>query len=639
MAAAAAAYLRLSREEAFSVSFAGHKVWYDEASQALVLLRRGEFRAISLLSNSDRRRGEVFARFKFDGTALDVKLSPCCRFVAVQRSDNEVEIIACGGGMGTTTTTTTTTANAEASTLTCNGKGNVVLRGGVIWIRTSEQARLLLVTRDGLQVFQSSKATTLFQFQLLLSMFRIKYFWSLPSRQMVLVQTDEGEMRPFALMGGKQQRGVEKWAKFSTTTDGGPSPLQGEAALVELYGETWFVHIRKQEMILYLLGQASTKRVKSVQSFHGSTYGISSIDSLLLAHSQQSKVSLLFDVLTRDEQVPGECFVSPLPVECPPSGEEDAPVVTPYSSSWVFLPPYWVLDARLGRVWKLELNLGEICNTYRASSLLAQDELARFLIRRMSPAGEYEQDARDCLFNHMLQHSEMRVLKVALPWLRALADHCEPSNSNSQLTTTGAVISQQQTCERLFYELDLSNGYVATLALEYARFLSLSVYTSLAPPSEVLFVCIAKALLASNRLEELYQLCLFQLLPSQSADIVSQVLCTRAFCEGAEERKQVSLDAVFRLQQPQLMLDALLDEEEDGFSQSVRFCAKHAGVLLGEEANVVKLFAACRRDPDRLYMLRHLLAMHRPEYLLPGGNLKEHVPADMHGEFGWINID
>ncbi|KAH9255089.1 hypothetical protein BASA81_006848 [Batrachochytrium salamandrivorans] len=633
-----AAYLRLSREEAFSVNFVGHKVWYDEASQALILLRRGEFRAISLLSNSDRRRGEVFTRFKFDGTALDVKLSPCCRFVAVQRSDNEVEIIACGGAMVAGVAT-----NSEASTLVCNGKGNVVLRGGVIWIRTNEQARLLLVTRDGLQVFQSSKATTLFQFQLLMSMFRIKYFWSLPSRQMVLVQTDEGEMRPFALMGNGGKRGMEKWAKFSTTTDGGPSPLQGEAALVELYGETWFVHIRKQEMILYLLNPTNTKRVKSVQSFHGSTYGISSIDSLLLAHSQQSKVSLLFDVLTRDKQVPGECFVSPLPVECPSSSslEETSIIITPYSSSWVFLPPFWVLDARLGRVWKLELNLGEICNTYRAASTLthADDELARFLIRRMNPMDEYEQDARDCLFNHMLQHSEMRVLNVALPWLRVLADHCEPNN-NLLTATAGAIISQQQVCDRLFYELDLSNGYVATLALEYARFLSLNVYTSLAPPSEPLFVCIAKALLASKRMEELYQMCLFQLLPSQSAEVVSQVLATSEFCQGAEERKQVSLDALFRLQKPQLMFNALLDGEvnDDDFSQSIRFCVKHADVLLGQEANVVTLFKACHQDSDRLHMLRHLLAMHKPEYLVPGGelNLIEHVPVDMHGEFSWV---
>ena len=51
----------------------------------------------------------------------------------------------------------------------------------------------------------------------------------------------------------------------------------------------------------------------------------------------------------------------------------------PYSQSWVFLPPHWVLDSRAGTVWRLELDLSVAakCATTREFR-----ETAGFLLRR-----------------------------------------------------------------------------------------------------------------------------------------------------------------------------------------------------------------------------------------------------------------
>jgi hypothetical protein len=93
------------------------------------LFRNGEFRAISLVNSippSSRRRGEVFLRFKSDKPSLDVKLSPCGRFVAIQRSDFEVQVLSAEKA-------------SEQHTIECPGKANAVLRGGVIWVRPREE--------------------------------------------------------------------------------------------------------------------------------------------------------------------------------------------------------------------------------------------------------------------------------------------------------------------------------------------------------------------------------------------------------------------------------------------------------------------------------------------------------------------
>lgn len=625
-----AAYLRLSAEDSFALNFAGHKVWYDEASQCLILLRKSEYRAISMLNNSqDRKRGEVFLRCKFDGSALDVKLSPCCRFVAIQSSEHEIQLIGSSNSVD---------SPQQQSTITCQGKGNIVLRGGVIWMRaTAGQAKLLLVTRDGLQLFQSNESGgAQFTYQTSISLFRVKYFWSLPSLQLLLVQTEEGEMRPFDLSKSRGSA-VDKWAKFMTTEDGGPSPEQGEAALVALYGEPWFIHIRKQEMIVYRLAASSTKRFKTIQSFHGPTYGISAIDSLLIAHSQQAKVSLLFDVLQQDDVEPGECFVAPLSIACGDDDvtESETPIAA-YASSWVFLPPYWVLDARLGRVWRLEVCLKNIVKLYPTVSP-PTDRLAKFLVRRMDDDSDSAMDAeaRNCLFEHLLQ-PELRLLNVALPWLRVLADHCEPSNV-ATVSKNAVIIYQREVCERLFDRLDASeDAWVASLAIEYARYLSLNVYTTFAPPSEVVFLTVAKTLLASKRWEELYQLCLFQILPAQSQAIVHQVLQDAEFCASNVARQQVAMDALFRLQKHKPTLWALLSR--DSFTQALRFCVKHHDALLGDLSTITELFKACHRQIDRLAMLHNLLLAYKAEWIQPGRlkeeGLSKYVLPEMSDAFG-----
>lgn len=68
-----------------------------------------------------------------------------------------------------------------------------------------------------------------------------------------------------------------------------------------------------QELIVYQLGQNAIGRLCSINLFTSSErFGVSVIDSLLVVHNQDSKITMVFDVLLH--QWTGHPIVAPLPI-------------------------------------------------------------------------------------------------------------------------------------------------------------------------------------------------------------------------------------------------------------------------------------------------------------------------------------
>eukprot|EP00510_Aplanochytrium_minuta_P001722 CAMPEP_0184006792 /NCGR_PEP_ID=MMETSP0954-20121128/917_1 /TAXON_ID=627963 /ORGANISM="Aplanochytrium sp, Strain PBS07" /LENGTH=95 /DNA_ID=CAMNT_0026285435 /DNA_START=40 /DNA_END=324 /DNA_ORIENTATION=+ len=80
-------------EKFISVDFSGNKVWHDEASKQLVLLKQNVYYTLDLSSEWELSRSMSPINFVPGGKVLDVKFSFSQRLVAIQRSDVNVDIV------------------------------------------------------------------------------------------------------------------------------------------------------------------------------------------------------------------------------------------------------------------------------------------------------------------------------------------------------------------------------------------------------------------------------------------------------------------------------------------------------------------------------------------------------------------
>jgi hypothetical protein len=396
-------YLLLNSDP-LTLTFTGYKVWYDEACSMLILVRRGEFRCISLLPTASTTTtttttntntilsSSPVLRFKYDRPALDVKISSDLRWVAIQQSDTSVALLK--------------PSELRMWSLECSEKrmGNIVLRGGSIWMNQGSNCCLTLVTRLGLEchlvpeILETTTATTnKTRTSLKALVENVDCFWCLSSKSLILLSCGElgREMRPFFL--GELPKRFIKWPKFILKS----SPSPGDVALVELYNEPWIVCVFPSYVSLHRISSDLNSYVEKIISFGSRApiliCGISTIDSLLFLHARQANVSMMVDVKDTSHQTTNNnsvlgIFAHPLPIggllqnnntSSGDNNNNNAMIIPddPYGVGCVFLPPYWVLDAKLGKVWKLEVNL-KCAAKCAMTNPMNMSHVTSFLLRR-----------------------------------------------------------------------------------------------------------------------------------------------------------------------------------------------------------------------------------------------------------------
>jgi len=277
------------------VEVEGHKVWYDEPNQLLILMKKNVYFTIAL-----QRLEQPPMNFVHVGVTLDVKFSPCKKFLAIQRSDVSIDIVDLVGSTETK--------------VSCKTKrGNLILKGGVLWLdmpsqrvenERGSQLSLCIVTRFGLEIyklpcFEKGEANCKLAGKVKCS---IQSFWSLLEHNVLLLQHpsasgDGIEMRPFQFQSSNIPT---KLGKFTPTN----VPGQRDVYLAKLYDSIYCVQIicATRTIHVYKLGRESTPLFKTLQLFATRNIGFSIVDHLICVHNMEGGFTSIYDVNADTDQ-------------------------------------------------------------------------------------------------------------------------------------------------------------------------------------------------------------------------------------------------------------------------------------------------------------------------------------------------
>lgn len=163
--------------------------------------------------------------------------------------------------------------------------------------------------------------------------------------------------------------------------------IYGFTRLLVLQHESLNVRSKGAQIVLYTVDPetGNTSKTHTLDLDVSGRFAINVLDNLVVAHDQPSKSSFVFDIML-DTTEKSDCpnhFVSL--VDSGPIKQlelEDGKAVEMYSLNWVFFQPNFIVDAKLGLLTTLQLNLDSLSSVFKDNNLML-----RFLARRRNLGG------------------------------------------------------------------------------------------------------------------------------------------------------------------------------------------------------------------------------------------------------------
>uniref|UniRef100_A0A6G1SHH4 Uncharacterized protein C18orf8 n=1 Tax=Aceria tosichella TaxID=561515 RepID=A0A6G1SHH4_9ACAR len=158
--------------------------------------------------------------------------------------------------------------------------------------------------------------------------------------------------------------------------------IYGLVRLLVLQHESLNVRAKGAQIVLYTVNPDTgvTSKTHTLDLDVSGRFAINVLDNLVVAHDQPSKSSFIFDIMieaTEKSDCPSH-FVSL--IDSGPIKQlvlDDGKPVDMYSLNWVFFQPNFIVDAKLGLLTTLELDLDSLHLVFKDSNLMLQ-----FLARR-----------------------------------------------------------------------------------------------------------------------------------------------------------------------------------------------------------------------------------------------------------------
>lgn len=529
-------------------------VFFDDSNRQIFAVRSGGATGIVVKGPTNNNVISFCMDNKDKEIIRSIKFAPDNKILAVQRVENSVEFIPFQDNQPLLNEIVVYTAKS----LTIFGF--VWVHDREIAIISSSGVEIFLVAIDKKQV-KSMKSITL----------TIKWFAWCPEGNFAVLATNNGmTLNPVIL----KQKTITRLPKLDLETPReGPVP-ERDVTLGQIYG-TFAVLILLQnssglgEIVIYMLnGPGLAPRKQHVLRLgHSGRFAMNIVDNLIVVHHQASATSLLFDIALSGEVdtngityhapiTPGRA-IKPFLLKVPSLGEQTK-YCELYSKHWVLFQPNIVIDASVGRMWYLYLQMEPLCTL-----ITDRVRLVEFLLNRTNGKRillNVLQETVDSQYNGMLLPIMENVFDklnvVYSNWLSAQlqSQTAQPSSAKNlpKLPTPPKVLIDQNDMYAEVFTPIAERAYTEKILILYLQ--SLARHNIDAQPD--LSKMIAAELIRNEHFDALQKLVDYALL--KDSKLLACFLLSHSQINSTIT--QTAMDILDRLKAYELILEILLSQ-------------------------------------------------------------------------------
>ncbi|XP_054280690.1 regulator of MON1-CCZ1 complex-like [Macrosteles quadrilineatus] len=355
-------YLKLSEPLKFeAVSRARlNNVFFDECHNQVFSVQSGEMTEIIVRCPPSHVRS---FKMKEKGPVISIKFNFSQNILAVQRTSSCVEFIHFQEG----------NQFVEFSH-PCKSKNAKIL--GFVWMSASD---IVYVTDQGVELCQVEATKCQVKMTKSLAM-TVNWFLFCHHSSILLLSSGNlgNTVQPIFIKQGN----LHKLPRFEVEMSGVPRSQklvveERDAVVGIVYGQPRVLVLRHQstsnhqgaQVFIYTIKKMSTvKKTHILNLGRSGRFALSIVDNLIFVHHQASKTSLMFDIGLEAECDGSVYYHSPVMPPQPIRGEN----AELYSSNWIMFSPNVVIDAKIGCLWYLELELEHISKLVHSKSFLIE---------------------------------------------------------------------------------------------------------------------------------------------------------------------------------------------------------------------------------------------------------------------------
>ncbi|CAK9200218.1 unnamed protein product [Sphagnum troendelagicum] len=357
-----------------------------------------------------------------EGPILGVRFSLDCKILAVQRTNREIEFINRENGTG--------------FSQQCKSGTDRIF--GFFWT-DCPSCDIVFVTTSGLELYALHQGRNSLKF---LDIKKANVSWYVYTHESRLVLLASG-MQCKTLAGYQFAAGgiirLPKYDVMMAKADANRKPVLApeDIRIATMYGRLYCLQVDRVALCIHMYRFYRDAVVpQGSLPIYSPHVAISVVDNVLLIHQTDSKVVLLYDILS-DTKVPTS---APLPLllrggplssdSSIRSTEKDKKRVlmnreaTIYGDGWVFVNPDFVLDHLHGLLWRLRLDLEAV-----AASTSNLPVLLAFLQRRRHEAAKAKELSLMVMRSMILERRPLTVIGTAMDVLTSsYAQGARPPN-------------------------------------------------------------------------------------------------------------------------------------------------------------------------------------------------------------------
>ncbi|CAB3220267.1 unnamed protein product [Arctia plantaginis] len=343
-------YLALSEQpKRFDADSPVTNVFFDDTNGQVFTVRSGGVTGVTV-NGMDESRCTSF-RMEDLGPIISIKFSPDLKILAIQRNlDNQNATVEFVNFKDLAPT------NIEY-THSCKWKNAKIL--GFVWPKINEIA---FITDHGIELLQVLPEKKILK-SLKNTSFSCAWFaWCSQSNIVLLAGNNGVLLQPFSLNNST----IAKLQKLEL--DSSKPVLERDVFILRLCDATWCAVFRHghsatvtapgptEVWLMPIMGPNGFHFTHVLKTGLVGRFAVNVVDDLVVVHHQSSQTSQLFDIM--EESKPENNIVIHIPVVTAESmkpalvGDNFCPM---YSDTWVVFQPDYIIDARLGCLWRVNL--------------------------------------------------------------------------------------------------------------------------------------------------------------------------------------------------------------------------------------------------------------------------------------------